>query len=618
MYKNLITENMVVGTQLVDFINKIKQIANNDLYLKGALFLYDRNKFEQYSIELLDKEYKDTEDIVFVFSLFEDKAQVFEKLKTKLIQLLGKERTISPINNIKIYAYIINNIYGVINKRRKKDIDLLKALCVIPTKLLKEDSNEYKILTENYYSKEEIAYLNYAILFYSSIPKTVRIGNSIVEEKIVTRFCKVILNDYKEYNQNIYELVKELIDRYRVFDIKYAENRNLKEALLEYEKVNIVNPTTFMNFYEIFDNNLFTFNILDEKWDILAKNMDMNIYRNLFDDYIEYKDMEKEDLQSSIDKYEQLTQTSYIDSFLNFSYRREYIFSKLVDKNIISLIKYYEKSEDTKENNYLNLTYLKKYVNGVENRNAFLFLQYILEDKNYPINKIEKFEFNLKSLYGNIRYWGCCGVEININKDFLNMEERKKLLYWLDNYMFKMYPNDYLEFATSCLKSDAVLNLISKERLKKVYFKLIENDNELLKDKKLREIYLTQEELKKIENKEKAEKERKLKQEKLEKQEKIQGKFNTLSKTSFKELYDFCYIYKWNSEEWNICSKIVKEFNTRSSVKFSINDKQIIELMKLLTLLIEEKSIDVNEFKQYILEYLEKEDINNGELIRAC
>ena len=30
--KNLITENMVVGTQLVDFINKIKQIANNDLY----------------------------------------------------------------------------------------------------------------------------------------------------------------------------------------------------------------------------------------------------------------------------------------------------------------------------------------------------------------------------------------------------------------------------------------------------------------------------------------------------------------------------------------------------------------------------------------------------------
>jgi len=37
--KELVTNNMIVGTQLVDFITKIKSMAEDDLYLKGSLYL---------------------------------------------------------------------------------------------------------------------------------------------------------------------------------------------------------------------------------------------------------------------------------------------------------------------------------------------------------------------------------------------------------------------------------------------------------------------------------------------------------------------------------------------------------------------------------------------------
>lgn len=616
--KDLINGNMIIGTQLIDFIAKIKEKAENDIYLKGALLLYDKNKFETYINELIKIDYKNTEDIIFIFSLFEEKADIFEKLKPKLIELLGKRRTISPINNIKTYAWVINNIYKLINTKRRKDIELLKALCVIPTKLLKEESNEYKILIENSYNKEEIAYLNYAILFYSSIPKTVRLGNSIVEEKIVTKFCKTIINDDKEYNLSMYELIKELIEKYRVFDIKYAKNQNLKETLLKYEKINIVNPITFMNFYDIFNQNIFAFNILDKKWDILAKNMNIENYRKLFDNYIQYGNIEKNTLQRCISKYEELTQISYIDSFLNYDFRRENLFKKLVDNNIISLIKFYESIEDNMENDYLDLEHLKRYVNRIDSKKSFLFLQYIIEEKNYPINKIEKFEFNLKDLYKNNRYGGGFDSELDFKKQFLNLEERKKLLLWLDNYMFKMYPSDYIRFVIAYLKSDDVLELVSKKKLREVYFLLIENENEILENKELRKIYLTQEELQKIENKEQEEKEKKIRQELLERQEKILNQFNNIPKSRFKELKNFCDTYKWIEEEWNICSNIVKHYIKNNIQKFLVDDEQSIELMKLLTLLMAKNVITINEVKQYVIDYLKEGDTSDGKFIRAC
>ena len=33
-----------MGTQLIDFLNRIKSVAEKDIYIKGALYLYDSKK----------------------------------------------------------------------------------------------------------------------------------------------------------------------------------------------------------------------------------------------------------------------------------------------------------------------------------------------------------------------------------------------------------------------------------------------------------------------------------------------------------------------------------------------------------------------------------------------
>ena len=617
--KNLITENMIIGSQLVDFISKVKKMAKTDIYLKGALFLYDKEKYKSYKDELLNMKYENTEDIIYTFMIFENKEEIFENLKTQLIQLLGRYKTMSPIHNVKAYAWIIDNLYHLTSKKRTKDLQFLKALCVMLTKLIKEESNEYRILIENSYTYEEIAYLNYAILFYSHIPKTVRIGNSIVEEKIVTRFCKVILNADKEYDQTMYELIKGLIYKYRNFDIRYADNENLKEALLKYEKINIRNPVTFMNLYEIFRGEVFSYNILDSNWDILAKNMDMKQYENLFDNYIykKYAELEIDILKKCIKKYEELTATSYIDTFSKYEYDREEIFNILVDKGIISLIEYYESSGDTDKTEYLELRYLKDYVSGIQTRNAFLFLKYILEDKQYQIDKIEKFNFNLKNLYGSRSYYRYRGAELYIDKPFLSLDEKKKLFFWLDNYMFKVHPADYLEFIESILRNDIALKLFTKDQLREIYFILVENDKGLAKNEGLREKYLTSEELQDIRKKEQKEQEEQRKKERLEMEEKIQLEFDILDKKIIKNFNDFCHEYKWYKDEWEICAKIVKDYIENNVSSFSITNEEFIEFMKLLLLLIEKKIISVEEFKQYITKYLKEREKDNGKSIRA-
>ena len=59
--KDLITSNMIIGNQLIDFINKIKKMSENDIYLKGALYLYDNKKYSNYIEDLLNnKRYEST------------------------------------------------------------------------------------------------------------------------------------------------------------------------------------------------------------------------------------------------------------------------------------------------------------------------------------------------------------------------------------------------------------------------------------------------------------------------------------------------------------------------------------------------------------------------------
>ena len=51
---------------------------------------------------------------------------------------------------------------------------------------------------------------------------------------------------------------------------------------------------------------------------------------------------------------------------------------------------------------------------------------------------------------------------------------------------------------------------------------------------------------------------------------------------------------------------------------FELNNEQVIQFMELMTLFIEKKAINIEEFKEFILKYLKEEDLCNGITIRAC
>lgn len=613
--KELITSNMIIGTQLIDFINKIKKIATNDIYLQAALYLYDNEKYFKYREELLNKKYKNTEDILFVLSLMENLEDSFNILREQIIGLIGKNKTISAINNVKLYAWSINRLYDVIKRDRKKDNTLLKKIISIPTKQIKENDDTYKVLYENGYSKEEIAYLNYALLFYSSIPNKIRLGNSITEERIAINFCEVILNSLNEQKESIYNLLETMINEYWNFEIKCAGKESLKEAIID--EINIVNPTTFLKFYEIFNGRIYKFNILDSKWDMLAEQMKYDDYENLFDKFIEYNNFCKEDLKKCIEKYNQITKKSYIDTFYLFYYARENVFKQLVDKEIIDLIDYFRKYETKDETQKMDIEHLRNYVRGIKTRKAFLFLKYILEDRKYEIEEIDKFNFYLKELFINRRYSYYTEEKLDIDKTFLSKEEKQKLFYWLDNYMFKIYPEEYMDFTIIVLNCEYIQNIVPQEELREIYFMITKVDADIAKDSRLREKYLTKQELEEVINKDIEEKEKKKELELKRKQEEIIENFNNISKNSFKDLYNFCYEYKWNKDEWDICYPIVLKYINENLNNFKVNEDEIINLVELLRLLIKKEVITLKELREIILKYM-KEELYDGVIERAC
>lgn len=215
-----ITTNMIVGNQLVNFITKINTMAKDDIYLQGALYLYNNKKNEQYKTNLLKNHYLETEDLIFVLSLFDDIEKIYTLLRDQIIELLGKKRTIGVINNIKLYSWFINRFYSIIKKDRKKDAAILKSLLILPTQLIKSNNSNYTILISNNYKEEEILYLNYGFLYYSLIPKTVRIGNSITEERIAINLCKTLLDSEYSCEESLYKLIDSILKKYEHLDIK--------------------------------------------------------------------------------------------------------------------------------------------------------------------------------------------------------------------------------------------------------------------------------------------------------------------------------------------------------------------------------------------------------------
>lgn len=598
--KDIVTEQMIVGNQLTNFIKDIEKLVVNDIYLKAALYLYDNQKYYNYFNELKEYEYKKTEDLIFILSIFDDFKEGFDIFKDQLKELIGNKKTIEVFNNMGIYNWLIKTLYPIINKSRGKENELFRCFINVPTGLIKEDSKIYGVLKENNYTKEEIAFLNYSIIKYRPVPNTVRTRKSIVEEKIALNMCEVLLNSEMTYPNSIYVYIKNTLSYYNTFEIKCYGFERIIDALEN--TVNIKNPRTFIELHRIFKNKIFSFDILDDKWDIVSIEFESNDYRDLFDNYLLFNDFNKEKIVQAIEKYNKLTNSSYIHSFGKEHYHRGSIYSKLVENDVIDLKNEYLEYINANENKR-DIEHLKNYVSKIRNRKSFLFLKYFLQE--HTVQETDEIGFNFKYLYnlsGNYYYY--YQDRIDIKREFLSTEENKQLFYWINEYVFKNDPKSYIEFIVYVLKDKYLTSIFSKEELRKIYLTIIKMDEQIFNDGVLREKYLTKQELEEEKRKEKEAQEQEEKIKLQEKENKIITEFNDIKEYTFKKIFDFYDRCTWDDKGQEIKSKLIVNYLNSNIQKQEVNNSELIYLNKICHMLLIDNVIDIDIYKEYIIKYL--------------
>lgn len=600
--KNIIENSMIMGTQLIDFLNRIKSVAEKDIYIKGALYLYDSKKYDKYGEDLFNRDYSNTEEIIFVLSIFSDRVnEFFDHKKEQIIRLLAKDRNMEVIGNIGILSWLVKNIYPLIYKDRKKDISILKALIKLPTGFQKEDTTTYKELLNNGYSEEDIAYLNYFMLYYHPVPKTVKLGYSIVEEKIAINLCKVYINNEKSYENNVYNFIRGILCRYDKFDIKCYGYSGIKDAI-KYE-INVTNPITFTELYQELGKNLYSFDILDEKWDIVSKKMEEDKYEEILDKFLLNCKNEKDRLLNSIKKYNELTGKDYVESFLNRSYYRQIVFDFLVDNNVILLKDSFENILKNGKQNEEN--YLKSYIKGVKNKKSFEFLKYLLRINKYNINEINDIGFDFEEL---LNYYGYSysSYTLNLKKKFLNIKEQKILFNCLEKFIFYYRPKKYLKFLEVALKYDKIDEFFKKSELRNIYLLLCELEPKTYNCEWLQKKFLTTEELEEIREKEKRKKQLEKEKELLEAKKSVMEGFKQEEIDTLEKLYKFCDKFEYSTTKFQFCADIVKEYLLKNISKFITNNNNTMQLMDILEILIDKEKISTVEFTRIMYEYIKK------------
>lgn len=601
--KELVTKEMIIGNQEENFINKIELLAPNDIYLVSALYLYDKEKYLEKFLLLKEYEYKNTEDIIFILSVYDDFKEGYEIYQEQLIKLLGKNRSISVFDNIFTYEWIIHNLAEAIGNSRKKELDLFRALITIPTIFMKEDNKYYSVLINNQYSKEEIAYLNYAILEFKPVEKTVRMRKSIIEEKIAVRFCETILNSEKSFSEETYEYLKSVIEKYNEFDILCYGEREIKNIL--FKTVNITNPITFIEMYEILNFTLFKYDILDNKWDLVAEKFETKKFETLFDNYLLEKQYDKGNAIKAIEKYRILTKNNYLESFNDRVWIRQKVFDYLANICIFDIKNILKRYIDGTLTNF-DFMYFKDYVSKINNHNSFLLLKDFL--KEHKIHETDDYGFNIGDLvdYGySYRYRE---DKLHIKRDFLSKDEQKELFEILDQYEFKVKPNRYVEFIISVLESNEAEEIMTHEELRELYFEIAQMEIDSSDIEYLKYKYLTEQEKEEERYKEQKEKEHQEMLEMQQKENEIKEEFNK-NKENIKQVKDFYYEYHWYRKEESMCYQLVKDYlkNNISSQPTSL--ESIKDFNELCNELIKKERITLDEYKDYVTKYIMKGNV---------
>lgn len=510
--KDLLTVDMFVGNQKNVFIRKVKALASGDIYLTGALYLLDKDTIGGQALldALSQAKHQRTEELIFVMSLYDDFAQAFGTYKPQLLDLLGASRSMPVIGNMGILSWLIGRLHSIIKQHRTKDMALFRALVALPTSFVKSGDKHHGFLLANGYTPDEIIYANALALLYRPIRDTIN-AHSIVAEKIVMEMCRTFINSEATHSQGTYAYLAWLLVAYNSFEIKYKGYKGITDAIKQ--DIRLTNPQTFIWLYRINRTlDVFHFDILTEKWDVLARELDSEAYRALFDKHLtSHLDDKAEQINRRISKYDSLTGLSYLASFdIEFSYDRTEAFSLLVEKGFVKLIDSFtsRNGHETKNESAKTLPiieYIAYYIKGIHSKEAFDFFKFLIDQ--YGIGglnetlRFESYRSNAISFidwfyHGPSTSYGDKSARFDVKRSFLSDDEHKELVGWLGACVYRYSPDKYVGFVTLMLLDPFIRSLYTTLELRHAYDMIRNLDDETVKQYSgsLRSMFLSEDE----------------------------------------------------------------------------------------------------------------------------
>lgn len=603
----MITEAMFAVGQYRAFMRRLRKDAAGDLYLQCALYLIEPDRRGELSSALFARAYTSAAEIIFVLEILQEDA--YAALRQQLLTALGGTRVMPVYGNAGIYGALIRTHSEAIQACRKKDNALLRALLPLCTEYVREGSRADTVLKEAGYTRREVLYLNAALLCENPLGTAIH-RKSIPAEKLAVDYTVTFLNSEEAPSPEAFAFLENLLAFYKRFYIKIEGYPGLWEAVQSLIKP--VSPVVLAWIVQHIEGKSchYAFDVLDGKWDALARLLPFEQYHKLFREQLE-EQAACESIPAMLERYQALTARNYLDVFNHYSYREQKAFSMLADAGVLSLWEYFQAhcNEEDKE----CLEYIERYASAISTRKAYdfwetLFSALPMDKLNAYFGKHYKFHSSLLTLPSRSFYRN--KEQLSIQRDFLTLKEQRQLYEWIDASVFCTEPERYTDFLAFALEDGTVRVLFSAEELRAVFEGLLCSAPNKV-DKQLKMLYYTDVEK---EAEQRVEEEQKRREKQQEAEERIQECLQRLEEKfdgTLASLTDACRFCKWRQEATMARLALPKALDLLERHGDSLNHKEIESLLSLIEFFYKNKAVSYDGLKQILIS-IKEETLDDG------
>lgn len=624
--KELQDDGMFIGKQEPSFWKRLKRtLGQSDLYWLGIQYLSGDGQQKELYGKLLDFPVQSVEEMVFILSVLPDDHAVWEAVKGKLDRLLGKDRSFSVYTHTEIYAWLAMRFQARLSGYRKKDIETLKYVLRLPFSYAKAGSTAREKLLEAGYSAEEVMFLSMSLLPRMEAQGALK-KNGLTAERMAVETCMLFLGGDGRLLDQAGDLCRQLLMEYRNFYVRLDDTPGIFDRLYELLKVENIHTYCLLlscDGLEGLHSDWFLIDLTEPKWQGLYPLLERERFDKWVFQTLWKKAYTKDEIKAYLAVYKNLTGEEFSTHFWNSAeteLRR--IFQRLAELELIHPLSLLEEylEEDTSGGRKAGqkwcfmAEHLKAYMEGLKTPTAveMLFrMERVSDFSEHDLLPMEVLLWNglgIRFQYGRISFSG-----LDFSRPFLSVEEHQRIFSITDRYLFKRYPEQYIPFLLQVLTTEANFSWFPKAEARSIFLQLSGMDKRLPEMERLREIYLTEEELEAIKTKEKEREDRRLWLEEREKIRAIRKEFDLLvaktrnTETQFKELLAYVQRYYTSKKSRKERRYIVKRYLCslfQRNLEMLIVQKEAEALCELATVLFVKAELDFSELK-WILNQVE-------------